>query len=68
LCEKVETKKCIFCQLTERCDSLVKEFKSSETANHLRSAGNELLLAVRSLVNETICRKKENKLHKVTVE
>ena len=68
MCEKVETKKCIFCQLTERCDSLIKEFKSSETAEHLHNVGNELLLAFRSLVNETICRKKEDKSHKVAVE
>jgi len=68
MCEKVETKKCIFCQLTERCDSLIKEFKSSETAKHLQGAGREFWLAIRSFVDETVCRKKENKLHKVTVE
>jgi len=68
MCEKVEPPKCIFCQLTERFDSVVKEFKSSETAEHLHNAGNELLFAFRSFVNETICRKKENKSHKVTVE
>lgn len=68
MCEEVETKKCIFCQLTERFDSLAKEFKSSETAKHLNGAGRELLLAIRSFVDETICRKKENELQKVTVE
>jgi hypothetical protein len=68
MCEKVETKKCLFCQLTEHLDSLAQEFKSSETGKHLKNAGHEFFLAIRSFVDETICRKKENELQKVTVE
>ena len=61
MCEKVEPPKCIFCQLTERSDAFIKEFKSSETAKHLHGVGREFLLAIQSFVDETICRKERNK-------
>ncbi len=71
MCEKTETRKCIFCQLTERIDSVAEDIRTSETAKHLHNACKEMLLAVRSLVDEAINRKEQkaqNRLQKVPVE